>query len=603
MRNLEQHLRQQQVDFKEHLEYNKANSRIKVEKMRVCFISTLIVIVFLFTACSTPAPSSYDSVRVEASTESSASTPAGQLNAQAAEAVKATEADDGAAGQSIWDELGLIQENPCNVACYSFDAIAPDQDMPAILMDGLSHKNPVVQWFCAYKSIDWLDEMDPAELKTRLTSLRNSKEGYVRDAAGLALAVLNKDWNYPHILKSPKKDRYAFTCFNDSQANDGAVFIVEDNQLKKVNLDINTYVSGWSPDGNWLVCNSIYRYGNVLQLLNVETGNAAELTGNIIEGFSDMMPRLALNPPDVFSDLSLLEWSPDSKKVLLSYRYIDIQMCDAWIIMVCDFQSNTVDWITTYSDEEQNSRFLVDGAAAALYTPDGFNWEAEDYGLPGGMLTSVPPETSLARANLAVQRFLKSISDNDFTVFKSFIPSEKRLTKSQMQAVLDDFRICFGNKPVGSYKYCGLNPKAINSFKYSAENEMRGGVYLYFTMDSNGSFTCSHPFIDYSQAVRKLADEYAEALRHEDIEALTRILSMKAPVTEQQVRKMADIYKQMLDISKATVVFSGQTAGDSERGIFYYELRNDAGNIISGININYVDGKLYLIDSMLEQKQ
>ncbi len=567
--------------------------------MKLSFLCTLIVISFLFTACATSAPSSNGSGLIEVNPESSGSAPTDSLLPRAAD----TTAADGKAvlQQTVWDELDLLQENPYYVAWYSFDDKIASQDMPSLILEGLSHTNPVVQWFSANKSIDCLDQMEPVELRTRLTSLLNAKEGFVRDAAGLALAALNKDWSYPHILKSPKKNRYAFTRFNDSQANDGTVFIVEENELRKVNLDYNTYVSGWSPDGTWLVCNSIYRYGNSLQLLNVETGNIMHIAGSLTEGFSDIMPMLGLNPPRGFSDMNLLEWSEDSKKVLLSYRYSDIQMDDAWILMVYDFQNNIVDWVSTLSDEEQTSRFLVNNATAVSYTPDGFDWKAADYGLPGGLLASVPPETALAQANSAVQGLLESISNNDLTGFKSFIPSEKRLVKGQIQSALDDFRICFGDKPVSSFKYCGLNPKMINSFKYRVQNEVRGGVYLNLTMNSNGSCTCSHPFIDYSQMVHKLADEYTEALRHENIKALNRLLSMEVPVTEQRVRKMTETYKQILDISKATIVFSGQVAGDSDRGIFYYELRNNANNILSGIHIKYEDGKLYLNDSLLEQ--
>ncbi len=569
--------------------------------MKLSFLCTLMAIIFLFTACSTSAPSSMDSALIEVDSEFSGPAPTDTLLPQAADTTTA----DGKAvqQQTIWDELDLTQEDPYYVAGYSFDDILSGQDMPSLLLEGLSHRNPVVQWFSANKSIDCLDQFEPFEIKIRLTSLLNAKEGFVRDAAGLALAVLNKDWAYPHILKSPKKNRYAFTRFNDSQTNDGTVFIVEENVLRKVNLDYNTYVSGWSPDGTWLVCNSIYRYGNSLQLLNVETGNTMHITGNLTKGFSDIMPMLGLNPPRDFSDMNLLEWSEDSKKVLLSYRYSDIQMDDAWILMIYDFQNNIVDWVSTLSDEEQNSRFLVNNATAISYTPDGFDWGAGDYGLPGGLLAAVPPETSLAQANSAVQGLLESISNNDLTGFKSFIPSEKRLMKGRIQSALDDFRICFGDKPVSNFKYCGLNPKMIDSFKYRVQNEVRGGVYLILTMNSNGSFTCSHPFIDYSQMVQKLVDEYTEALRHEDIEALIRLLSTEAPATEQHVRKMTETYKQMLEISKATIVFSGHVAGDSDRGIFYYELRNEANNILSGIHIKYQDGKLYLIDSMLEQIQ
>lgn len=586
--------------------------------MKLCFLCTLIVIGFLITACgsdkgepsfsepslngyTTSAPSSYDSELVEVNPKSPDSERSDSLLQSAADT---TEADGKAAQQTIWDTLDLIQENPYYVACYSFDDITADQDMPAMLLEGLSHKNPVVQWFSANKSIDCLDEMEPVEFKARLTSLLNAKEGFVRDAAGLALAALNKDWNYPHILKSPKKNRYAFTRFNDSQTNDGNVFIVKKNQLEKVNLDINTYVSGWSPDGNWLICNSIYRYGNSLQLLNVETGKIIPLSGNIIEGFSDKMPQLALNPPRGFSDMNLVEWSPDSKKVLLSYRYSDIQMCDAWMLMVNSIQNNTVDWVTTLCDEEQNNRFLVNDATAVPYTPDGFDWNAAGYGLPGGLLATVPAEEMLVQSNAAAQGFLKSISDNDLISFKSYIPSSKRHTNERIQAAMDDFQVCFGNEPVSSFKFCGLNPKMINSFKYRVQNEIRGGVYLAFTKNNDGSFTCSHPFIYYSQAVHKLADEYTKAFRQEDIKVLTRLLSVKEPVTEQRVRKMMDTYKQMLpDISNASIVFSGQAAGDSDRGLFYYELRNNMDNILSGIHINYEDGKLYLTDPMLEQIQ
>lgn len=142
-------------------------------------------------------------------------------------------------------------------------------------------------------------------------------------------------------------------------------------------------VSGWSPDGNWLVCSNQYRYGSTLQFININTQETIDLGDNVLDSLVSDLPLLGLNATRGFSDLKLLQWSPESDRVLLSYTYSDVTMADASILMVNEFQRNSVDWVTSLSPDEQYSPESVDMTTGTPLIPTGFDWSAPGYGLPG----------------------------------------------------------------------------------------------------------------------------------------------------------------------------------------------------------------------------
>ncbi len=522
-------------------------------------------------------------------------------NAASASSPQKSEAGSG----TIWDKLGLIQYDPYNAygADPAFDEQVEPADAPSLLTEGLSHPNLVVRWFCAYKILDFPDEIDTAAVCKRLQVLLASEEDFVKEAAALALAVLNEDWDSPLILKSPKKNRYAFTRYQNCRGNDGNVFIVENSRVKKQNIGFGIYMCGWSPDGNWLACGSPYRYGSTLQLLEIDTGKVVSLGDNVLDSLLPVLPRLALNPTRGFSDLKLLQWSPDSKKLLLSYKYSDIQLRDSWVLLVGAFRSNTVDWAASLTDEEQLNPDYVSPTTGIPGVPSGFDWNEPDYGLPGGLLKNLPAGDLPAEADAAMQDLLKAVSENKFAEFRAFADPSKEYTEAQIKAALRDFRTCFGNKPVANYTYSGPEPERLNSFRYGVYNESRGGQYFTLFLNARGSFALSHPFMEYSAKVHKLAEEYTQALKREDIKALTRLLSLEKPVTRESVQKMVDIYKVNIDINSPHIEFTGEVAGNAFKGLFYYAAENADGNTLNGIHINYSGSRLSLLDSWLEQIQ
>ena len=523
------------------------------------------------------------------------------VNADSTSSPQKPEAGSG----TIWDKLGLIQDDPYNAygSDLAFDEQVEPAGAPSLLTEGLSHSNPVVNWFSAYKILDFPDKIDTATVCKRLRALLTSEEDYVKEAAALTLAVLNKDWNSPLFSKSPKKNRYAFTRYQNCRGNDGNAFIVQDGQVKKQNLGFDIYVCGWSPDGNWLACGSPYRYGSSLRLLEIDTGKVVSLGDNVLDSLLPVLPRLALNPTRGFSDLKLLQWSPDSKKLLLSYKYSDIQLRDSWLLLVDAFRSNTVDWAASLTDEEQFNPEYVSQTTGVPGVPAGFKWNEPGYGLPGGFLNNLPSEDLLAGADAAMQDLLKAVSENNLAEFKLFADPSKKYTDAQVKAALEDFRTCFGNKPAVNSIYSGPGPETLNSFRYGVYNESRGGQYFTLNFNSLGTFTLSHPFMEYSARVHKLAEEYTQALKHEDIKALTRLLSLKKPATRESVQKMVDIYKVNIDIGNPHIVFAGAVDGNALKGKYYYEVKNADGNTLNGIHINYSGSKLTLLDSWLEQIQ
>ncbi len=491
-----------------------------------------------------------------------------------------------------WEALGLDQiESPSMlwVTEINFDELAGEQASD-ILVDGLKHQNPIIQWYSSYKLIDYLDKIDRETVKQCLISLLESKEDYVRNSAVFTLSILNQTYDSQYITKWPNGDRYAFVLFPEAYLKDGRVFTVIDHHITMVYQGFNSAITSWSPDGDWLGITEITRITKTTVLANIKTGERVTAPSSTsLEQLEAYRLILNMEPyrdfrPDPYE--SLVDWSPDSKKVLLKYQYAGEQT-DNQFYLVYGIQEKKALWVLKAFEASSDST-----------KPEGFNWNKPDYGIPAGAIDRLPSPEKLDKANRAMKDLVNAINDKNIDRLKRFIdPSQKR-NNLQLASALDDFSHSFGNLPIQEFSYCGLDPNQVNSFRFIAKNEFSSrNISIQWNMD--GAFFCTHPFLSLSAEVHQLIEEYTRALKEEDIQALIRILSIHKPYTEEQVKKMVENYKMGLDLKNMTIFFSSHI-GDARNGTFYYEASNGAGNILNGIHVNYNQRKLSLTDSWLE---
>ncbi len=491
-----------------------------------------------------------------------------------------------------WETLGLDQiESPTMlwVNEINFDELAGEQ-APDILVDGLTNKNPIIQWYSSYKLIDYLDKFDREAVKQCLIPLLESKEDYVKNGAAFALSILNETYDSQYITKWPNGARYAFVLFPEAYLKDGRVFTVIDHHITMAYQGFNSAITSWSPDGDWLGIIEITRITKTTVLTNVKTGETITAPSSaLLEQLNAYSSILSLEPyrdfrPDPYE--SLIDWSPDSKKALLKYQYAGEQ-AENQFYLVFGLQEKKALWVLKAFDESSDST-----------KPEGFNWEEPDFGIPTGALDKIPSVEKLIKSKDAMGDLVQAINNKDSDGLKGFVNPSQQRDNFQLTAALDDFSHCFGDLPIQEISYCGLDPSQVDSFRFIAKNEFSSrNISIHWNKD--GAFFCTHPFLSLSAEVHQLIDEYTKALKEEDIQALLRILSIHKPYTEEQVKKMVENYKMGLDLKNMTIVFSSHI-GDARNGTFYYEAGNGAGNVLNGIHVNYDQRKLILIDSWIE---
>ncbi len=490
-----------------------------------------------------------------------------------------------------WEALGfdlITDPSMFWTSDIQFDALAGEQG-PVILIDGLKHENPMVQWYSTYKLIDYWDKIDPATIKECLPPLLESKEEYVKKGAAFALALLNQTYDSPYLYKSPHADQYAFVLFPEAYLKDGRVFLVKDHHITIIYQGFNAGIVSWSPDGERIGITEMTRITQTAVLANIKTGEAITSPSSVLteqlEAYSSV---LNLEPyrdfrPDPYE--SIIEWSPDSQKVLLKYNYVGERTDDNQFYFVFDVQGKKATWVLKVFEEASDST-----------KPEGFNWNEPDYGLPTGALDKIPSVEKLPLAKEAMGALVQAINTKDVDRVKDFVDPSLQRNNAQLGVALEDFSHCFGNLPIQEFSYAGLDPTHVNAFRFMVSNGHSSRPLSVQWKD--GAFYCTHPFLSLSTEVHQLIDEYTKDLKEEDIQSLLRILSLDEAYTEEKVRKMLDNYKMGLDLGKMTIVFSNHE-GNNEAGTFYYDVRNEAGNNLNGIHVNVEQGKLTLMDSWI----
>ncbi|GEM_PF-3715237 len=214
----------------------------------------------------------------------------------------------------------------------------PEVDLLPLYLAGLQHAEPYTRWTCAYTLFKYYHDERKLKIIEALKPLQEDTEPNVRLAAEFSLQVLTGSFTGTHFVRSPNGRDVAFTPFPDARFNDGQVWLYnsDNDQLSMVlqlisvggDSGVAGYIS-WSPDGRKLAVGDGGRLWSDTVIFNLDT------MGKNKKGLFTYLSENAQQFGYQFDDyqrpdpqVKLIEWSPDSTRVLLSYAFAEKE--DLW---------------------------------------------------------------------------------------------------------------------------------------------------------------------------------------------------------------------------------------------------------------------------------
>jgi hypothetical protein len=273
---------------------------------------------------------------------------------------------------SYWDEYAKSYGG--SKAFYS--SLPMDVDLLPLYIAGMQHTDPYVRWACAYKAFDYNWDERKSDIIIALQPLLTDEVQQVRDAANFSTEVLTESFSGPEFIPSPNGKDIAYNPFLNTRFNDGKVWVYfgESRQLSMVlqllSVGGDSGVAGyiqWSPDGSKLAVGDGGRLWSNTVILDLDTmtTNKQDLFSYLSENSEKFGYKIGdYQRPDPAA--RFLEWSPDSKKVLLSYY----------------FAEDPEKWQSGYAiyncETDKYERIMPNKASADEYPelekPDGFQW-------------------------------------------------------------------------------------------------------------------------------------------------------------------------------------------------------------------------------------
>ncbi len=230
---------------------------------------------------------------------------------------------------SFWDDYAKSYGG----SKASFSEMPMNADLLPLYIAGMQHKDSYVRWSCAYKAFDYHWDARKPDIIRALKPLLNDPVQQVREAAEFSTEILSETFSGPEFVHSPNGKDVAFCSFLNTRFNDGKLWVYsgETRQismvLQLVSVGGDGGVAGyihWSPDGSRLAVGDGGRLwsNTVILKLATLTANKQELFSYLGENsgkFGYKIGGYQRSDPSV----RFLEWSPDSKKVLLSYYFAE----------------------------------------------------------------------------------------------------------------------------------------------------------------------------------------------------------------------------------------------------------------------------------------
>jgi hypothetical protein len=218
--------------------------------------------------------------------------------------------------------------------------------------------------------IDYYNNIEKRnDIKESLNVLLNDSNINIRNSAEFVLSIFEKSFNKEDFSKSPNGQYIAFYSFKDTRYNDGIPFIyyVEKDCI----LGFESYTSingfGWSPDGNILCISHGGRTFSDISFINIKTNKTykPDVYNYICENQkkSGYATGKWERPDPV---IGFIEWSPDMKKVLLSYSFTDDNRVGQKGLCIYNLSQEKVEKIVKLGQYEEDH--------PSIEKPDNFKW-------------------------------------------------------------------------------------------------------------------------------------------------------------------------------------------------------------------------------------
>ncbi|HHW32167.1 MAG TPA: hypothetical protein GXX20_10940 [Clostridiaceae bacterium] len=215
----------------------------------------------------------------------------------------------------------------------NYEYLPMDVDLLPLYLAGMQHENSYVRWVCSYKAFEYFADPRRQEIITALQPLLTDPDEHVRDSARFSMEVLAETFSGPEFVYSPNGKYVAFNPYRNTRFNDGKLWIYsfESHQLSMILQLISIggdsggagYIN-WSPDGQKLAVGNGGRTWSDTVIFNMSSfsANKQSLYAFLAENSEEFGYKIGEyqwdNPAVHF-----LEWSPDSKKALLSYYFAE----------------------------------------------------------------------------------------------------------------------------------------------------------------------------------------------------------------------------------------------------------------------------------------
>lgn len=303
--------------------------------MKKIFI-TLIMLIMLLTGCSQSAGTSplktaaFEEIRATGS-ESAAGAAGTVLQNQEETGTSGAETQPSSAksaSRQIWDEYaaayGRLNLNDNNDMIMPHNAPEAPDLLP-LYLEGLKHENTYVRWACASKLFEFKFRSERPDIIEALKPLLEDKSEIVRKAAAFSAEVLEGSYDGPEFIRSSDGKFVVFFGFHDVQYNDGWIWM-DNGDGGFYGVDAGGSLAGISisPDNSKLCYKTYGRYWSNVSVYDIKTGKTSYCgLFNYIADHKDKFNwKIGENQrPDPY--VSYLEWSPDSKKLLLFLNFTD----------------------------------------------------------------------------------------------------------------------------------------------------------------------------------------------------------------------------------------------------------------------------------------
>lgn len=272
-----------------------------------------------------------------------------------------------ATGKIMKTTPGVDDNNTMNLMLHS----PLDINLLPLYLEGLKNSDPKIKWYSCYKMINYYSNTEKHdEIKNALKALLNDSNKSITDSAKFVLSIFEKSFNGEGFSKSPNGKYIAFHGFGETIYNDGIcyIYIVEKDFINGFD---NSYVSigglRWSPDGNILCISHGGRLWSSISFIDMK--NSKTFTPDVHNYINKNQKKLGYmigkwGRPD--PNTSFIEWSPDMRKVLLSYSFTDDNRVGQKGLCVYNLEQAKIEKIIKLGQYEEDH--------PSIEKPDNFKW-------------------------------------------------------------------------------------------------------------------------------------------------------------------------------------------------------------------------------------